>query len=255
MSQENSQLIKVGDDIEQQGVGNWIFDEGVAKTFHQHIAKSVPCYQQTQDLAVQLSDWFVGGESPIVYDIGCATGTTLSLLIKRHCKKNIHFVGIDDSSGMLAQARSNLNNEIDGLNFNNNKFLFDLHCEDALRHVYRENISLIYSLYTLQFIQPELRLNLVQRLYSHLHRRGALIFVDKVVENTSVIADIYKEIHWTLKAQSFEVSQIMAKAESLRGRLIPFTIQENMEMLQKAGFDSISIFFKWANWIGILAIK
>jgi len=35
----------------------------------------------------------------------------------------------------------------------------------------------------------------------------------------------------------------------------PFTVQENMKMLNEAGFRDVDMFFKWNNFAGFVAIK
>ena len=57
------------------------------------------------DLAVE----FLPERESLVYDLGCSTGTTLSLLAAHpRCPRAARFVGIDNSAAMLAEARAKL---------------------------------------------------------------------------------------------------------------------------------------------------
>ena len=52
----------------------WSFGlEGLAAEFDDHIKRSIPAYKETQDLIIDLSDYYTrrGG---IIFDLGCSTG-------------------------------------------------------------------------------------------------------------------------------------------------------------------------------------
>jgi tRNA (cmo5U34)-methyltransferase len=48
---------------------------------------------------------------------------------------------------------------------------------------------------------------------------------------------------------------IRQKSKSLRGVLNPLTLQQNMDLLREAGFSNMEIFFRWYNFVGLVAIK
>jgi tRNA (cmo5U34)-methyltransferase len=81
----------------EQEVGRWKFDEEVANQFDEHVRKSIPLYDEVQRRVVKLSDWFLQGEgNEFVYDLGCATGTTIEQLVKKHGSSSPpEFIGID----------------------------------------------------------------------------------------------------------------------------------------------------------------
>lgn len=53
----------------------------------------------------------------------------------------------------------------------------------------------------------------------------------------------------------YSFDEILAKAASIKGVLVPNTSLENMEMLQAAGFSEISLIVKYCNFEGYLAVK
>jgi tRNA (cmo5U34)-methyltransferase len=138
----------------------WEFTAEVARTFDIHVAKSVPLYSETQQLALEISDWFLGDRCT-VYDLGCATGLTIAGLLDRHPKKAIRCVGIDSSDPMLTMARERL------ADYDQVRLLQG----DVLVHEFEPDISLVYSLYTLQFINPQKRLGLCKRIHQTLSER------------------------------------------------------------------------------------
>ena len=81
----------------------WDFDI-VVKTFDDHISKSVPGYIECQDLASDISVFFVKNKS-IVYDVGCSTGTFTKLVYKKNNEKKINSFAYDISEKMIKYAK------------------------------------------------------------------------------------------------------------------------------------------------------
>jgi len=51
------------------------------------------------------------------------------------------------------------------------------------------------------------------------------------------------------------IGEIAQKREALENVLILYQLWENEELLQRAGFRSVDVFFKWYNFCGMLALK
>ena len=49
--------------------------------------------------------------------------------------------------------------------------------------------------------------------------------------------------------------EISQKREALENVLIPYRMDENMELLKRCGFTHSDIFYKWYNFSGFLAVK
>ncbi len=146
--------------------GKWEFNGNVASEFNEHVKKSVPAYEQVQDMVCELSDWFVSDNS-LVYDLGAATGTTVKKLHEHNKHKNVRYVLIDCEKAMLDKARANLK-ETD-----NNLFL-PMRIEEAKI----DDASLVICLYTLHFVPPEHRQSVLNAIYTGLKEGGALILVE-----------------------------------------------------------------------------
>lgn len=79
---------------------------------------------------------------------------------------------------------------------------------------------------------------------------------EKIQAEEGRFNDLWMELYWDFKKkQGLTDDQILHKARSLRGVLIPMTLAENVELLKTAGFTNIDVFFKWYNFAGLLAIK
>lgn len=225
--------------------GNWEFSAQVAPKFNSHVIKSVPYYLDTQVAVAEVSDWFVRKNSHIL-DLGCATGSTIGDIYRRHIGKNISILGIDNSAPMLEEANKSLQG-FRGI---------ELTKADIETYNFPGDFDLICSLYTLQFVHPKYRLDTCKKIYQNLNPSGGFLLVEKVADQDTTLAEIFSQLHWQRKeAMGLSVEEIYSKAKSLRGVMVPLTLESNIAMLREAGFTKVGLFFKWFNFAGIVAIK
>lgn len=224
--------------------GGWEFNEEVAESFDTHVRKSIPLYDELQDMTVDLSEWFINSGST-VYDIGSSTGETISRLLKKHIyKKNVKYIGIDASETMIKLANIKVA-------AGNVKFMH----QDVLQTKF-EAADFIASLFTLQFLGMREKLKVLQSIYDGLNNGGALVIAEKIIAEESRYNDLWIELYWDFKRkQGLTDDQVLQKARSLRGVLRPLTISEHTSLLHMSGFGSVDIFFKWYNFAGLIAIK
>jgi len=232
------------DDVISAVEGGWEFTAEVAEHFDSHVRKSIPLYEEIQDMTVNLSEWFIHNGST-VYDIGASTGETINLLRKKHAsKQNVNFIGIDNSEKMVRQAYKKVSAD-------NVRFL----CRDMVNAKF-DNADLIISLFTLQFLGITERKKVLRRLFRSLRDGGALIMGEKVLAEEGRFDEMWVELYWDFKrAQGLSDDQILHKARSIRGVLRPITLTEHIKMLRATGFNSIDVFLKWCNFAGLIAIK
>ena len=84
---------------------NWQFDESVTRNFEKHVNKSVPFYEISHKLTLNISDFFLKNNSQY-YDLGCSTGTLLKKLKLKNKTKKIKYTGIDESQHMISKAKN-----------------------------------------------------------------------------------------------------------------------------------------------------
>ena len=112
------------------------------------------------------------------------------------------------------------------------------------------------SLYTLQFVRQKDRPEFIRQVYTGLQPGGAFILVEKVLGADARVDGIFVELYHAFKRQrEFSADEVVEKALSLRGILVPDTVAENEARLHGAGFRTVDTFFRWCNWVGWLAIK
>ncbi|MFK5986404.1 MAG: methyltransferase domain-containing protein [Pseudomonadota bacterium] len=242
-------MSSIGDGI-KAGRSNWNFADQTAKNFDQHIGRSVPFYNQGHQIICDLSDFFISNNS-IAYELGCATGELSLKLAQHNSHKQASFIGIDIEEDMIHLANEK--------NLQLQKLLGKSQCDfikdDILQFEY-QSANLIIAYYTVQFIRPAQRQQLIDLIYQTLNWGGALLLFEKVRANDARFQDITTSLYNDYKiAQGYSAEEIFSKTRSLKGILEPFSTQANLDLLKRAGFVDVTTVFKYICFEGFLAIK
>ncbi|HEX5138367.1 MAG TPA: carboxy-S-adenosyl-L-methionine synthase CmoA [Planctomycetota bacterium] len=233
---------------EEGRVSDFEFDARVAGVFDDMVARSVPYYDEVQRLQVDLAVEFLPERESLVYDLGCSTGTTLHLLASHpRCPAAARFVGLDNSPAMLDKAREKLRAAGDRATL----LEADLNAGVELRPC-----RIVFLNWTLQFVRPLYRETLVRRIFEALEPGGALFLSEKVLLSNSFLNRLYIEHYLQYKrSRGYSDAEIQRKREALENVLVPYRLEENRLMLERAGFGTIDPFFRWLNFACILAVK
>ena len=236
---------RVGNNIESID-SNWNFSGTVAENFDEHAKLSIPFYSQGHDVICSISDFFLGKDST-VYEIGCSTGSLIEKLSVRNTKigKNVNLIGIDIEADMIHQAKQKCSG------YSNVVF----ECDDILNYDF-EKSDLIISYYSVQFINPKVRQNLIDKIYNSLNWGGAFILFEKVRACDARFQDIISTLYLEYKLNvGYTPDEIIVKQKSLKGVLEPFSTNGNIDLLKRAGFIDIITVMKYLPFEGFLAIK
>jgi tRNA (cmo5U34)-methyltransferase len=119
-----------------------------------------------------------------------------------------------------------------------------------------ENASVVTMLLTLQFVRPLYRERVMQRIYNGLNEQGCLILVEKLTSGDTLFNRLFISNYYDFKRRNgYSETEITQKREALENVLIPYRLEENIELLKASGFHRIECFFRWYNWCGIVAVK
>ena len=220
------------------------FDEAVASVFDDMLSRSVPFYDEVRKLVISLI-LAREKEGMKVLDLGSSTA---KFLLDLHSKMNtdMQLKGLDNSQAMLDRAEQKC--QAFGAEIT-------LELADMLTYGYHEE-DVIVANYTLQFIRPMQRVELVKRLYEELKEDGLFIFSEKVVFEDKKLDKELIDIYYDYKKeQGYSEYEIAQKREALENVLIPFTIKENIQMCKDAGFTQIETVFQWANFVTFVVKK
>jgi len=226
------------------------FNADVAHAFDDMLERSVPFYLEQQRMIRTMSKsfWIPGTHA---YDLGCSTGTTLEgLAIELGGAARL--TGYDSSESMIDKARSRLAHA--GLGDRVTVAYGDLNGD--LTSLLMENASLVTMCWTLQFIRPLRRDDLIRWIYNGLVDGGALILTEKVLTNSSHVNRFFINYYYDLKRRNgYSETEIARKREALENVLIPYRLEENLELFRRNGFEVVETFFQWFNFAGIICVK
>jgi tRNA (cmo5U34)-methyltransferase len=220
------------------------FDESVASVFDDMLQRSVPFYSENINLIVKIADKFLENGDQVV-DLGCSTASLL-LQIEREVKKELRLLGVDNSQPMLEQAERKIFALKSSIKLQNGDIL----------NIQLPKSKVIIMNYTLQFIRPIYREELLKNIFNSLEDGGILLLSEKIISCDShfnkKLIDIYYDYKRSKGYSDYEISQ---KREALENVLVPYTERENIRLLKSVGFREVETVFKWANFSTFIAFN
>ena len=220
------------------------FNESVARVFADMISRSVPGYSLLLHLIGLYAELLVQPHSR-VYDLGCSLGEASLVIADRCAGRQCRIVAVDSSPAMIDKCRQHEGSSDD----------IEWQCAD-IRDIEFADASLVVLNLTLQFLPPEERAALLQRIAGALRSGGALVLSEKVVfadeQEDRRMTALYQAFKKTMGYSELEISQ---KRNALENVLIPDTEAQHRERLLDAGFDEVYPCFRALNFVSWLALK
>lgn len=228
----------------------FVFDSRVAQVFDDMANRSVPMYAELHRIAVELV-LQVAEAGDQVCDLGCSTGTFLTRLAREAEPLELRLTGMDSSPDMLNQARARLQNE----NTHSAINLLQADIED-------KNLKLpspcaaVSMILTLQFLAPDKRPALLQKIYEALRPGGILLLAEKLKAEGNICERMQTAFYHRFKErQGYSKTEIARKRNALENRLIPFSDCENRNLLSNCGFSEVECMMRWGPFALFLAVK
>lgn len=228
-------------------LGDWTFDEKVAEVFPDMIKRSVPGYTNIIAMIGMLANRFVTPDSNI-YDLGCSLGAA-TLSIRRNIKQpNCNLYAIDNSSAMVERCKTYL------AAFKSD-IPVEVICAD-INDIEMQNASMIVLNFTLQFLAPVKKQQLLNKIYSALNVGGILVLSEKFHFNDKMIDELLVEMHYDFKrANGYSELEISQKRSMLENVMLTDSITTHKSRLRKAGFVHVDTWYQCFNFGSIIAIK
>jgi len=229
---------------------DFVFDKNVVSVFDDMINRSIPFYKEMQDLIVYFCDSILDNDFKLL-DLGCSLGNTLFNIAEKSKKENFELIGIDSSIEMIEEAnkRKSLLYPRKNINF------FKSEINNALFLDFKNNDAIISSL-TLQFIRPIERQSIVNNIFTSLNEDGIFILIEKTILNESSLNRFFIDRYYRFKKDNgYSETEIHKKRLSLENVLVPFSNNENISLLNNAGFKDVELFFQWLNFSCYIAKK
>lgn len=233
---------------EMSSIKSFEFNHDVAEVFDDMVSRSVPFYDEIHRIILDLVDRKY--DEGAIYDLGCSTATTISILDKHFKKRGLSspdYIGIDNSAPMLEKAQEKIKK--------NKVKTAELVCSDIADVNFRKSGMIIMN-YTLQFIKPNARPDLLKKIYKSLDKGGMFILSEKIKCSGHTVNDLLIELYYDFKRRNgYSELEISQKREALENVLIPITPEKQIELLKKAGFKKVEMIFRWYNFACYLGVK
>jgi len=211
------------------------------------VGRSVPYYSEIQRMTCELAADFAQ-KSTHIYDLGCSTGTTFEQLHPL-ISHDVSFIGYDNSADMLEKARGKLK-------LIETERSLQLLEADIQQGVIIENASVVLLILTLQFVRPLYRERLIKKIHEGMNKNAALLIVEKLTSSHTLLNRLFIEHYYDYKRkQGYSEVEIDRKREALENIMIPYRMEENVQLLKEAGFRHVEDYFRWYNFSALIAVK
>ena len=231
--------------------GKFCFNKDVVAVFDDMVCRSVPFYHDVLSIMVDIViDSFGSKDTITIYDLGCSTGNFLKCLLshKHHNSFFINYRGVDSSIEMLKQLSL--------ISFDSSSgSLQSIHHD--LNHDFKfHSMQVCLFNLVLQFINADKRLALLRQCYRALSKGGLCFVIEKIVCDNHDLQSLFtSQYHRFKEKNGYSKDAIKHKDRSLHDVLVPFSLDENKQLLIDSGFKVVHPFFQWFNFSGLLAIK
>ena len=229
----------------QSDIADFQFDQDVVKVFDDMVRRSVPGYDSMIQMIGLIARMY-GQDNTNYYDLGSSTGAiTLSIALNNKSRNN-QFFAIDNSKEMVEQCEKNLHNKVDNL---------QAICDD-INQVKINSASIVVLNLTLQFIDVNLRSNLIKKIYDGLESGGILIISEKIHFDDAVTQNQITKLHMDFKKENgYSELEIANKRQAIENVLITETKEQHLNRLRDCGFVETSCFFQCLNFVSFLSVK
>ncbi|WP_420389189.1 carboxy-S-adenosyl-L-methionine synthase CmoA [Marinobacter sp.] len=231
----------------EREIGEFRFDTSVARVFPDMIRRSVPGYTTIIPMIEVITEQYALPGSHC-YDLGCSLGA--STLAMRHGigDRDCTLTGVDNSAAMIERCEHYIA-------LDDHPLPVSLRCEDIL-DIAIENASVTTLNFTLQFVDPDRRAELMARIANATLPGGVLILSEKIRFESDTEQSTQTQLHHEFKrANGYSDLEISQKRSALEQVLIPETLTEHRERLINAGFSEVMVWYQCFNFVSMLAIK
>lgn len=223
------------------------FDDRVAEVFPDMLQRSIPGYSAIISMIETLTGQFAMPDTNL-YDLGCSLGASALSMAQGIKAQNCKIIAVDNSEAMIRRCSENAKK----LNLATSPIFV---CKD-INTLDISNASIVVLNFTLQFIAPSNRFDLLKKIYEGMNSGGILILSEKVKFDDQDVNELLIDIYHSFKkANGYSDLEISQKRTALEKVLIPETVKDHRDRLIRAGFKSAEQWFQCFNFMSMMAIK
>jgi tRNA (cmo5U34)-methyltransferase len=227
------------------------FNDNVAAVFPDMLRRSIPGYAASLEAIGSLAARYVRTGTHC-YDLGCSLGAATLAMRQGIETPGCRIFAVDVAPAMIARCRE-IMAEDDRLNAPPTEVVV---IEDDIRNVEIVNASMVVLNYTLQFLAPEDRDEMIARIHSGMNAGGLLVLSEKIVDENEHMEKLLVDLHHEHKRRNdYSALEIARKRAALENVLIPETARSHRLRLERAGFRHTAVWLRYFNFVSIIAIR
>ncbi|MBF8781445.1 carboxy-S-adenosyl-L-methionine synthase CmoA [Pseudomonas fulva] len=233
-----------------QQVPDFVFNEDVVRVFPDMIKRSVPGYPAIVENLGVLAARFAQPHTAL-YDLGASLGAVTQAL-RRHVRADgCRVIAVDNSSAMVERCRQYLVAQ--------DSMFQELLPVDVLEAdilaLTLQPASVVAMNFTLQFIAPQQRLQLLTTIRQALLPGGALILSEKLRFEDPQTQELLTDLHLDFKrANGYSELEIAQKRSAIEHVMKPDSLEVHRQRLLAAGFSKVVPWFQCLNFASLIAL-
>ncbi|RUO79780.1 carboxy-S-adenosyl-L-methionine synthase CmoA [Idiomarina tyrosinivorans] len=229
-------------------VQDFCFDQQVVEVFPDMINRSVPGYASILQTIPQLTQRFVQDNTKL-YDLGCSRGAA-TLAMRQGCEQQsgCEIIAIDNSPAMVERAKQHIDSF-------KTTVPITVRCEDIVESEV-DNASVVVMNFTLQFVAPELRQQVLEKVFNGLRPGGVLILSEKIRSESAAMNELLIDLHHDFKrANGYSDLEISQKRAAIENVMRIDSLETHQQRLTNVGFSQQSVWFQCFNFLSMVAVK
>lgn len=236
---------------EKSGDEPFRFDDSVARVFPDMLKRSIPGYAASIEAIGSLAARYVK-DGTRAYDLGCSLGAATLAMRQGIRARDCRIIAVDNSPAMIERCTEIVARD-------HQEFPGRAPVEVLLGDIEDtpiENATMVVMNYTLQFLPPHSREDLIGRIFSGLAPGGLFLLSEKVVDEDPRMEQLLVDLHHEHKRRNaYSELEIARKRAALENVLVPETVAVHKARLKNAGFDHAAVWLRYFNFVSIVAIK
>jgi tRNA (cmo5U34)-methyltransferase len=227
--------------------GDFVFDKHVVSVFPDMINRSIPGYALIIPMIGLLARRYAQQGSRI-YDLGCSLGAATLAMRQAIEARGVEIIAVDNSEEMIDGLKDTLAQQGEGINVQT--------VVEDIRSMAIRDASVVVLNFTLQFVNPVDRLQLMKSIVGGLRPGGILILSEKLCFEDALEQERQTNWHHDFKrAQGYSELEISRKRDALENILKPETARVHRERLSEAGFSEVYQWFQGFSFVSFVAIR
>ncbi len=222
------------------------FSYEVVRVFPDMIERSVPGYRLLLELTPLIVRRAAQANSRI-YDLGCSLGAATLAARRAVAADGVEIIAIDNSPAMAQRCRELMAED------NSRVPVSVIEGDACIQPIEQASVVLMY--FTLQFIAPDRRDDLMARIHAGMKPGGVLLLAEKLAFEPADQAWLDHHHHDFKRAQGYSDLEIARKRQALENVLVPETRAAHHRRLEAAGFAQVIDWFQALNFAAFAAVK